>query len=126
MKYSKYVEFVIKTRAIFLRELVKHKNLFPNCDGEAMFVGTVLHSIDHLMLNRIVADPLWLSTDCPKFGLLGECNRIILSCFNDDLPFLYFNKNFRGSGHPFFEAVYRKAAKVNKDLADNLDTCIVK
>ena len=42
------LQFVVKTRAIFLTEFAKHKALFPGVDGEAMFVGTVLHSLDHV------------------------------------------------------------------------------
>ena len=42
------LQFVVKTRAIFHTEFAKHKALFPGVDGEAMFVGTVLHSLDHV------------------------------------------------------------------------------
>lgn len=38
----------MKARAIFLAEFAKHKALFPGVNGEAMFVGTVLHSLDHV------------------------------------------------------------------------------
>ena len=29
-------------------------------------------------------------------------------------------------GHPFYESVYEKAAKIDKGMADNMDTCIIK
>lgn len=41
-------QFVVKVRALFLAEFANHKELFPGIDGEAMFVGTVLHSLDHV------------------------------------------------------------------------------
>lgn len=50
-KYSRFVKFVIKVRAIFLVEFDKYKGLFPGINGEAMFVGTVLHSLDHTLMD---------------------------------------------------------------------------
>jgi len=41
-------------------------------------------------------------------------------------PWLVPTSFYKGSGHPFYEAVYRKAAKINKKFADNMDTCIIK
>eukprot|EP00540_Astrosyne_radiata_P003703 CAMPEP_0116846758 /NCGR_PEP_ID=MMETSP0418-20121206/14026_1 /TAXON_ID=1158023 /ORGANISM="Astrosyne radiata, Strain 13vi08-1A" /LENGTH=492 /DNA_ID=CAMNT_0004478067 /DNA_START=27 /DNA_END=1505 /DNA_ORIENTATION=- len=125
-KYSKLVKFVIGTRAIFLDEFAKHKGTFQGCNGEALFVGTVLHSLDHTMMEWIVEDPLWLDVDCPKFGLMAEMDRIVRMGFVPDLDGLYFHKSFKGSGHPFYESVYKKAARINEDLADHMDTCIIK
>ena len=57
---------------------------------------------------------------------MAEMVRLVRSGFVSDIPGVYFHKRFKGSNHPFYEAVYEKAAKINKDLADNMDTCIVK
>ena len=43
-----FSQFVVKVRALFLAEFANHKELFPGVDGETMFVGTVLHSLDHV------------------------------------------------------------------------------
>ena len=32
----------------------------------------------------------------------------------------------RNSPHPFFKAVYNRAAKIDKLYADHMDTCIIK
>ena len=61
-----------------------------------------------------------------RFGKMAEMVRLVRSGFVPDIPGVYFHKRFKGSNHPFYEAVYEKAAKINKDLADNMDTCIVK
>ena len=37
-----------------------------------------------------------------------------------DVDGLYFHKRFKGSGHPFYDKVYKKAAKIDKLLADNM------
>ena len=50
-KYSRYVKFASKVRAIFLSEFQKYKHLFPGVNGEAMFIGTVLHSLDHTLMD---------------------------------------------------------------------------
>ena len=37
-----------------------------------------------------------------------------------DIDGLYFHKRFKDSGHPFYDEVYKKAAKIDKLLADNM------
>lgn len=124
--YSRFVNFIIKARGIFFSEFSKHKHLFPGVHGEAMFVGTVLHSLDHTLMHWNLKDPLWLDVDDPRFGRMAELGRIVKVGFVEDVPFLYFQKRFKGSGHPFYDAVYEKAAKIDRELADNMDTCIIK
>ena len=57
---------------------------------------------------------------------MAEMVRLIRSGFVADIPGVYFEKRFKGSKHPFYLAFYQKAAKVNQDFADHMDTCIVK
>ncbi len=124
-KYSELVKFIVLVRPIFA-EFQKHKASFPDTDGEAMFVGTILHSLDHSLCEWNLKDPLWLDIDDPRFGKMAEVGRIVKVGFVSDVPGMYFHKRYKGSGHPFYEAVYRKAAKINKTFADQMDTCIVK
>jgi len=93
---------------------------------QAFFVGTVLHSLDHCLLEWNLDDPLWLDVDDPRFGKMAELGRIVRAGFVEDVPFLYFNRRFKGSDHPFYKSVYEKAAKIDKKFADNMDTCIIK
>ena len=44
-KYSKFVTFVINVRGYFLKEFMKYQEDFAGIDGEALFIGTVMHSI---------------------------------------------------------------------------------
>ena len=50
---------------------------------------------------------------------MAEIGRIMKVGFVTDVPCLYFHKRFRGSRHPFYESVYKKCAKFNKDFTDN-------
>ncbi len=122
---SKLVNFTVKVRTIFMDEFAKHKHMFPGIDGEAFFVGTVLHSLDHTLMEWNMTDPLWLDVNNEKFGKTAELGRILRATSVDD-PSLAFNRRFRGSKHPFYRSVYEKAAKIDKELADHMDTCIVK
>lgn len=124
--HSQFVNFVVKVRMIFMDQFAKYKDLFPGIDGEAMFVGTVLHSLDHTLMEWNLPDPMWLDVDHPRFGKMAEMGRVVRVGFVQDVPFLYFNKRFKGSDHPFYKAVYEKAAKIDKKLADHMDTCIIK
>ena len=124
--HSRFVRFAVRVRSIFFTEFAKHKHLFPGVHAEAMFVGTILHSLDHTLMEWNLKDPLWLDENDPRFGKMAELGQIVRTGFVEDVPGLYFHKRFKGSGHPFYEAVYKKAAKIDKDLADNMDTCIIK
>lgn len=125
-KHSSFIDFSVKIRGIFISEFIRHQDCFPNCNVEALFAGSVLHSLDHSTAVSVIKDELWLDTSCPKFGCMAELGRIIRAGFADDLPGLLFHKSFHNSGHPFYEAVYKKAAAVNKVYADQMDTCIIK
>ena len=57
---------------------------------------------------------------------MAEMVRLVRSGFVTDIPGVYFETKFKGAKHPFYQAFYKKAIKVNKDLADNMDTCIVR
>eukprot|EP00536_Pseudo-nitzschia_multiseries_P016677 jgi/Psemu1/47282/gm1.47282_g len=92
-----------------IQELINDSQ-FVHFAIKALFVGTILHSLDHTFFEWNLCDPLWLDVNEPRFGEMAKLGRI----------------RFKGSGHPFYEEVYRKAAKINKKLADHMDTCIVK
>ena len=125
--HSRFVNFLIKVHRIFMKEFAKHKaKEFPGVQGEALFTGTVLHSLDHLYAELAIEDELWLDINDARFGVMAQICRIVRAGFVSDLPCLTFHKSFKNSGHPFYEAVYEKAAKIDKYLADNMDTCIIK
>ena len=126
LPHSQLASFIIKTRNFFLNLYSDYKAEFLAMDGEAMFIGTILHSLDHTLMAWNLLDPLWLDVDDPKFGVCAEVGRFVRMGFVDDLPFITFAKRYKDAPHPFYQAVYKQAASINKRLADNMDTCIVK
>ncbi|EJK59055.1 hypothetical protein THAOC_20773 [Thalassiosira oceanica] len=70
--HSELVKFVIQIRSVFLSEFAKYGSEFPGVHGEAMFVGTILHSLDHTCMDWNLEDPLWLDTEDPKFGIMAD------------------------------------------------------
>ncbi len=125
-KHSRLVKFILLVRPIFLNNFSKFKNHFPGIDAEALFAGTVLHSLDHTMAEWILEDPLWLDVEDEKFGMMAQVGRIVRAAFVSDLPGIYFNKRYKDSAHPFYRSVYERAHKVDAELADQMDTCIIK
>lgn len=124
LPYSDMVKFITKTRWIFHNEFRKHSDSFPGINAEGLFAATVLHSLDHELMEWNLEDPLWLDVKDPKFGKMAELGRIVRVGFVPQVPGYYFHRFFKGSGEPFFETVYAKASKVNKKMADCLETCI--
>ncbi|CAK0809288.1 unnamed protein product [Prorocentrum cordatum] len=123
---STMCNFVIKVRHGFMKIFEKHKAAMGGMDGEALFAGTVLHSLDHTMSAIILEDPLWLDVGSDKFGHMAEIGRFVRAGFVDDIKGVYFNRRMKNLKHPFYKDVYNFAKKVNAFLADNMDTCIIK
>ena len=122
--HSELVNFVTKVRSIFHAEFVRHKHMFPGINAEGLFVGTILHSVDHALAEWNLEDPLWLDINDRRFGLMAELGRVVRMGFVPEVPGFYFHRKFRGSRHPFYEAVYAKAAEINEKFANEMDTCI--
>ena len=85
-----------------------------------MFVCTILHSLDldHSLMDWNLKDPLWLDVDNPRFGKMAEVGRVVNDGFVSDVPALYFlkRKRYKGRGHPFYEAVYRRQPRSTRSL----------
>ena len=125
--YSEFMDFHCKSRPYFLKEFAKSKRYyFPGCRGEAMYIGTIMQSLDHCRMDWNIEDPLWLDVDHSRFGKMAEIGRIVKVGFVSDLPGLLFHRRYKDSGHPFYDAICEKAATINVKLADQMDTCIVK
>lgn len=122
--YSDFVSFITKVRVHFHAEFKRYKHLFPGVHAEGLFAGTIIHSLDHALMDWNLEDPLWLDVNDPRFGSMAELGRIIKVGFVPEVPGYYFKRKWHGSGHPFYEAVYAKAAKIDKKMADAMDTCI--
>ena len=124
--HSHTVKFVVCLRRYFLQVFEDHKAEFPNVHGEAFFVGTVLHSLDHALWSGNLGDALWLDVESPDFGVMAEIGRFVKVGFSDDLPGLLFQKSFKEAPGAFYRKIYAMAWKLNPTFADLLDTCIVK
>ena len=126
--HSEVARFMILVRSHFHHTFEEHKAEFPGIDAESLFVGTIMHSLDHTLMGWNLEDPLYLDMEgCdPRFRVMAELGRFVRAGFVDDLPFLMFNKNYSNAPGKFYKRVYRYAAKVNKKLADHMDCCIIK
>ena len=124
--YSRTASFVIKVRGMFLETFKKYKDSFHGIDPEAMFIGTVLHSLDHSMFEWTINDPLWLDDNHPEFGLMAELVQFTRAGFVEKLPFVPFKRYFHERPHPFHEEIYNYAVTIDKEFADNMDTCIIR
>ena len=125
--HSDFIRFITHLHPIFMKQFSRHQAMFPpGTHGESLFAGTVLHSLDHTLMEKNLEDPLLLDVDDARFGKMAQLGRILQVGFVPDIDGLYFHKRFKGSGHPFYENVYRRASKINREFADNMDTCIIK
>ena len=74
--HSKLVKFIVSMRNVFLNEFAQEKeqqeDWLMGIDGEAMFVGTIVHSLEHQMYNDLILDYLWLDHNHKDFGFMAE------------------------------------------------------
>jgi len=123
---SKLVNFITLTRKRFLELFPNHKHDFKKVQGEAMFIGTVIHSLDHTQMQWTIKDPLWLEAENEEFQMCAELCRIVRAGFVPDIPFLTWSHRFYNAKHPLFNQLYSYAAEIDKRMADAMDCCIIK
>jgi hypothetical protein len=100
---------------------------FFGITAEALFVGTVLHSLDHSLMGFLLPDPLFLCADDPAWRNMEMLGRVVRAGFVDSLPGLAFNVRCRDApAGSFFARVYAVAASIDPTLADYMDCAIVK
>lgn len=132
LPYSSIVRFVFRFRIKFLKRfqqhVCEHPQDFPRVDGESMFVSTVLHSLDHKLMEWNLKDPLWLdySNISEEYHPLVDIGRLIRNGFMEDLPGVIFARKYKDVKLPFYEQVYRDAVLIDERLANEMDAFIIK
>merc|ERR1711979_118883 len=85
-------------------------------DGEAMFVGSIVHSADHFMASTMDATKI-LSSNC-FFSGNAEALRIIIPFITDQNLFLnlFYDPRAKFSHKPWFRAAYQAAAAIDTQI----------
>ena len=74
----------------------KYKDNLNGIDGHALFIGTVLHSLDHYLMQKNT-DPLIFDIDCEKYGKMNGILRFVRSSFVVKPPGLIFQHMYKGT-----------------------------
>lgn len=126
-KYSKWADFVLKLRPFFLLKFEEHSAQFPDVDGEALFIGTVLHSLDHRCFGDNASIPVVRDLHRrgdPNLHLNHQIMAFTLATSICKSPYYIHNVSFKKAGCKFFREVYEHAATINKRFADKLDCAV--
>ena len=100
---------------------------FFGITAEALFVGSVLHSLDHSLMGAHMPDPLFLRADNPAWRAMERLGRVVRAGFVESLPGLVFHVRYRDApAGSFFARVYAVAVAIDQQLADYMDCAIVK
>ena len=73
----------------------QYTNDFNGIDGHALFIGTVIHSLDHY-LNEKHSEPLMFDVNCEKYGKMNEVLRFVRSSFVEKPPGILFRHMYKG------------------------------
>jgi len=123
MKHSNFVSFTATARRHFLAEFERHREEFPGIDGEALFIGTVMHSIDHRQAPYIINTDHFVFDD-PEFEADHEWAAVTLACFVDRPPMRCFECRVSHAPNALFKKVYEHAKRVDTRLASYMECCI--
>jgi hypothetical protein len=122
-RHSPFVTFLARVRGFFLTQFERHVADFPGIDGEALFIGTVMHSIDHRQAPYLVDTRHFVPND-GEYDADHEWAAITLACFVDRPPLRCFECRLSHAPNAFFNQVYAYAAKVDARLASYMEACI--
>ena len=104
---------------IFKEEFSKYREDFPGVCEESYFLATVMHSVDHYQMDKILK-----KTDFSPNILPIHCEilRVILLCLVAK-PQHIMDTRFSAADHPFYQNVYKRAQKINPEFAAMIDCC---
>ena len=125
-RFSKTCRFLLRLRKPFFAEFQKHKTSFPFIDKDSLFLGTVMHSIDHCNASWNIEDHNWFDVSDERFGNLAELCQFVLLGAVDDVPLVVWPKHFHNCAHPFYKKVFEIAHEIDPKLALHMDTAIIK
>ena len=125
--HSELVHFVVRVRGFFLMQFEKHRADFPGVDGESLFLGTVLHSVDHAQAAHHF-DAADMSWEDPSFIGSYEMATLVRSGFVGELKLaqLFFDMRFRAAHHALFLDTYQFARRINARMADGMECAIIR
>jgi len=120
-----HVHFVAKVRDFFLSEIRNHKDDFVGIDPEALFIGSVIHSLDHANIGTYL-DDFAINYRDNNFRPMWEIASLARTCFNsrNTIALPINDVCFKTSPHPFFRRVYEFAKTIDTDLANELEYAI--
>eukprot|EP00439_Symbiodinium_sp_Y106_P062293 s977_g9.t1 len=127
--YSRAVRFAVSVRAAFFRAFrdaacQEPDSSYALVNPEALFVGSVMHSLDHFSVTSAVMDILWFDVNSPKFGIMAQVCRVVRGGVSSELPGLLITTKFRWSRDRLHQAVYRHASGIDAGLANEMEICI--
>ena len=127
-EHSRLLNFIIQLRVPFRQAFNQCKAEFPqNYSCEAHFLGTVVHSLDHWAFCQTI-DPWFFSALTPSKHLRSLHRTVLLArcCAVDDIPTFGLEKYFKDGSTEFHRLVYSAAKNLDANLADEIQTCIVR
>ena len=124
--HSTMISFILKVQQKFFDEFKIFKEELHGIDGHAMFVTTVIHSLDHYMMEVHLPDPTILDQNDEIFGKMNELIQIVRVGFVAKPRGYIFKHTFKDAPHPFYQNIYNFAEKLNPELANQMDACIIR
>jgi len=128
MPHSKHINFIVRVREVFQQAFEKFRKDMPaTVSCEALFLGTILHSLDHDAFNDALDRRAFVALKpSAKYQTMHDTQLVVRFMIGDDIPTVAVPKYYKDSKMDFHRYVYAKARLINVDLANQMQSCIVK
>ncbi|CAE7726724.1 unnamed protein product [Symbiodinium sp. CCMP2456] len=124
MPHSRLVNFTVCVRSFFLRKFQKYQEQFPGIDGEALFLATVLHPLEHFNLVTLQSA---YDMVCANPAFEGDLqlvrSAIIITSDKLWLSHLLYDFSFQSSSQELFKETYKHAVLIDEELANEMECC---
>ncbi|CAE7260991.1 dnaJ [Symbiodinium natans] len=121
--HSRLVNFLLPVRSRFLYLFRKHQADFPGIDGEALFLATVVHPLDHY---NLITMQKALDQGTLKEGYAEDLFVVRITSEKLFLTYLVNDFSFSGSSHPLFKDTYDFAKQRDQRFADEMECCVLR
>jgi len=124
-KYSDMVNFLVCIRNDLKTPCVFSNNGKSKDQGEGVFLSA-MHAIDHHALNKVVPTDACFGNHW-KWKGMADHNRAVFIMQTDDNPLVVYPHKYNS---PWATArqkhIYKMAYRINPELADELETCVIR
>ena len=113
----------------FKKYTIDNGDALGQMHSEALFLGSVMHSIDHHFLEICILDTAWFDVDTEMFEPMKYISRVVRAGFVEALPCVIPAYKLVDAPHPFYKGICKEIVgnpEIDQDLVRETECCILR